>query len=157
MFGWWQWIQQDAKGSHCVLNWGTTLDLSQILWPKVLRDCLLHISAPCSESFGTVWKSALFKDQKWESQYRKRSKVQRSVHRKYIPFDIFPKRWNFTQFIYCGCWHTSATVFAVPSHPWHQPAAISMNNIRSCKYSQVLLMMGEDIARNMYSWLGINK
>jgi hypothetical protein len=24
-------------------------------------------------------------------------------------------------------------------------------HIRSCKYSQVLLMMGEDIARNMYS------
>ena len=37
----------------------------------------------------------------------------------------------------------------VPSHPWHQPAAISVNNIRCCKYSQVLLMMGEDIARNM--------
>jgi hypothetical protein len=24
-----------------------------------------------------------------------------------------------------------------------------VDNIRSCKYSQVLLMMGEDIARNM--------
>jgi hypothetical protein len=31
-----------------------------------------------------------------------------------------------------------------------QPAAISMDNIRSCKYSQLLLTMGEDIARNMY-------
>jgi hypothetical protein len=28
---------------------------------------------------------------------------------------------------------------------------------RSCKYSQALLMMGEDIARNMQSSLGINK
>jgi hypothetical protein len=27
--------------------------------------------------------------------------------------------------------------------------AIPVDNIRSCKYSQVLLMMGEDIARNM--------
>ena len=26
--------------------------------------------------------------------------VQGSVHRKYIPFDIFPKRCNITQFIY---------------------------------------------------------
>jgi len=26
---------------------------------------------------------------------------------------------------------------------------ISVDNIRSCKYSHVLLMMGEDIARNM--------
>jgi len=37
---------------------------------------------------------------------------------------------------------------AVPSHPRYQPAAISVDTIRSCKYSQVLLMMGEDIARN---------
>ena len=36
-----------------------------------------------------------------------------------------------------------------PSHPWHRPAATSVDNIRSCKYSQVLLMMGDDIARNM--------
>ena len=33
----------------------------------------------------------------------------------------------------------------------------SMDNIRSCKHSQVHLMMGEDIAWNMQSWLGINK
>ena len=37
----------------------------------------------------------------------------------------------------------------ISSHPWHQPAPIPVNNIRCCKYSQVLLMMGEDIARNM--------
>jgi hypothetical protein len=29
------------------------------------------------------------------------------------------------------------------------PAAIPVDNIISCKYSPVLLMMGEDIARNM--------
>jgi hypothetical protein len=28
-------------------------------------------------------------------------------------------------------------------------AAIPMDNIRNCKYSQMLLMMGEVIARNM--------
>jgi len=27
----------------------------------------------------------------------------------------------------------------------------AMDNIRTCKYSQVLLMMGEDIARNMWN------
>ena len=37
------------------------------------------------------------------------------------------------------------------------PAAIKVDNIRSSKYSQVLLMMGENIARNMYSRLGIYK
>jgi len=46
---------------------------------------------------------------------------------------------------------------SVPSHPRYQLAAISVDNIRSCKYRQVLLMMGEDIARNMYCSLGINK
>jgi hypothetical protein len=35
------------------------------------------------------------------------------------------------------------------------PAATWVNNTRYCKYSKVLLMMGENIARNMYSWLGI--
>jgi len=37
----------------------------------------------------------------------------------------------------------------VPIHPWHQPAVTLVNITRSCKYSQVLLMMGENIARNM--------
>ena len=32
---------------------------------------------------------------------------------------------------------------------------IAVNTTRYFKYSQVLLMMGENIARNMYSWLGI--
>ena len=31
----------------------------------------------------------------------------------------------------------------------YQLAAVSVDNNRSCKYSQVLLMMGEGIARNM--------
>ena len=34
--------------------------------------------------------------------------VQRSVHRKYIRFDIFPTRYNFTQFIYF--WKTALHV-----------------------------------------------
>jgi len=39
---------------------------------------------------------------------------------------------------------------AVPTHPRHQPAATWVNTTRYCEYSQVLLlMMGENIARNM--------
>jgi len=39
----------------------------------------------------------------------------------------------------------------VPTHPWQQPAATLVNITRCCKYSQVLLMMGENIAQNTYS------
>ena len=35
-------------------------------------------------------------------------KVQGSVHRRYIPFDIFPTRCNITQFIYF--WKTDLQV-----------------------------------------------
>jgi hypothetical protein len=37
----------------------------------------------------------------------------------------------------------------VPTHPRHQPAATLVNIIGCCKYSQVLLIIGENIARNM--------
>jgi len=37
----------------------------------------------------------------------------------------------------------------VSTHLQHQPAAIWVNTTRSCQYSQVLLMMGENIAWNM--------
>ena len=46
-------------------------------------------------------------------------------------------------------WYHGLGGTAVPPHPWYQPAATSVDNIRSCKYSQVFLMMGENIARNM--------
>ena len=36
-----------------------------------------------------------------------------------------------------------------PSYCRHQPAATWVNTTRYCKYSQVLLMVGENIARNM--------
>ena len=35
-----------------------------------------------------------------------------------------------------------------------RPAATLVDYIRSCKYSQVLLMMGENIARNMLDLIG---
>jgi hypothetical protein len=37
----------------------------------------------------------------------------------------------------------------VSTDPRHQPAATSLNTTRYCKYSQVLLLMGENIAQNM--------
>jgi len=48
--------------------------------------------------------------------------------------------------------HVSGHVFAqlaVSTHRRHQPAASWVNTTRYCKYSQVLLTMGENIARNM--------
>ena len=39
---------------------------------------------------------------------------------------------------------------SVSTHPRHQPAATLVNTARYCKYSQVLLMMGENITRNMW-------
>jgi hypothetical protein len=42
---------------------------------------------------------------------------------------------------------TLFTVFG-SIHPRHQLAAAWMNTTRYCKYSQVFLMMGENIARN---------
>ena len=38
---------------------------------------------------------------------------------------------------------------SVSTHPRHQPAATWVNTTRYCKYSQVLLIMDENIARNM--------
>jgi hypothetical protein len=35
------------------------------------------------------------------------------------------------------------------THPKHQPAATWVNTTRYCKYNQMLLMMGENILRNM--------
>jgi len=44
---------------------------------------------------------------------------------------------------------TVFTVSGVSTHPRHQPAATWLNTTRYCKYSLLLLMMGENIARNM--------
>ena len=43
------------------------------------------------------------------------------------------------------------TLFTVSGsiHPRHQPAATWVNTTRYCKYSQVLLMMGENINSSM--------
>jgi hypothetical protein len=43
----------------------------------------------------------------------------------------------------------SSPSFAVSTHPRHQPAATWVNTTRHCKYGQVLLMMGENIAQNI--------
>jgi len=37
----------------------------------------------------------------------------------------------------------------IETHPRHQSAATWANTTRCCKYSQVLLMVGENMARNM--------
>ena len=50
---------------------------------------------------------------------------------------------HLTVFTVSGSIHTSCCR--------HQLAATWVNTTRYCKYSQVLLMMGENIARNLYS------
>jgi len=47
------------------------------------------------------------------------------------------------------CIYFTSNTPAVSTHPRHQPAAIWVNTTRYCKYSQIFLMMGENIARNM--------
>jgi hypothetical protein len=69
---------------------------------------------------------------------------------------------HLTVFTISGSAHPSCCrlVFWMSSdwtHPRHQPGVTWVNTTRYCKYSQVLLMMGENIARNMYSWLRILK
>jgi len=55
---------------------------------------------------------------------------------------------------YCYCWterlYTPHNLHSsVSTYSGHQPAATWVNTTRYCKYSQVLLMMGENIDRNM--------
>ena len=60
----------------------------------------------------------------------------------HVPGDVFAHHQeHLTVFTVSGSVHPSC----------RQPAATWVNTTRYCKYSQVLLVMGEDIARNMYS------
>ena len=48
------------------------------------------------------------------------------------------------------CVYTPRNLYSsISTHPKHQPAATWVNTTRYCKYSQVLLMIGKNIARNM--------
>jgi len=58
---------------------------------------------------------------------------------------IIRSTWLYLQYL---------VVFTQAAAGW-QPAAALVNTTRYCKYSQVLLMMSENIARNMWSRLGI--
>jgi len=61
--------------------------------------------------------------------------------------DRIPMVTRFSSPVQTGCRLVSWMRFS--SHPRHQLAATWVNTTRYCKYSQVLLMMGENIARNM--------
>jgi len=66
-------------------------------------------------------------------------------HQEYLT--VFTASGNIHQ---CRCRPVSGMRWkAFPTHPWQQPAAALVNITRYCKYSQVLLMMSENIARNM--------
>jgi len=56
--------------------------------------------------------------------------------------------WNWTMFSWCLEWvETEHSSFS--THSRHQPTATWVNTTGYCKYSNALLMMGENIARNM--------
>ena len=57
--------------------------------------------------------------------------------------------WNWTMWIVRRVYTPHNPHSSVSTHPRHQPAATWVNTTRYCKYSQVLLMMDENIARNM--------
>ena len=56
---------------------------------------------------------------------------------------IIRSTWLYLQYL---------VVFIPVAAGW-QPAATGVNTTRYCKYSQVLLMMGKNIVRNMLSWI----
>jgi hypothetical protein len=63
----------------------------------------------------------------------------------HVSGDVFPHHQE--HFIVSGTINPSCC--RLVSHSGHQPAAAWVNTTRYCKYSQVLPMMGENIARNM--------
>ena len=62
---------------------------------------------------------------------------------------IVRSTWLYLQLLILSTDTAAGWYHGVPSYPWYQPAAVSVDNITSCKYHQVLLMMGEDITWNM--------
>jgi hypothetical protein len=66
----------------------------------------------------------------------------------HVSGDIFAHHQeHFTVFTVSGSVHPSCC--GLGSEMGHQPAATWVNTTRYCKYSQVLLLMGENIDRNM--------
>jgi len=61
---------------------------------------------------------------------------------------VHPSSWRLVSRIRCV--YTPHNLHSsISTHPRHQPAATWVNTTRYCKYSQVLLMTGKNIARNM--------
>jgi hypothetical protein len=66
----------------------------------------------------------------------------------HVSDDVFAHHQkHLTVFRVYGSVHPSCC--RLVSHLMHQPAATLVNTTRYCKYSQLLLIMGENIARNM--------
>ena len=57
--------------------------------------------------------------------------------------------WNWPMWVVRRVYTPHNPHSSVSTYPRHQPAATWENTTRYSKYSQVLLMMGENIARNM--------
>jgi hypothetical protein len=84
-------------------------------------------------------------DQKQDALYRLTCYFKSAV---LVSGDVFTyHQEHLTLFTVSGSVHPSCCW--VVSHSGHQLAATWVNTTRYCKYSEVLLMMGENIARNM--------
>jgi hypothetical protein len=79
-----------------------------------------------------------------------------SLSAQHVSGDVFAHHQeHLTVFTVSGIIHPSSCRLVswmswneASAFPRHQPAATWVNNTRYCKYSQVLLMMGDNIARN---------
>ena len=70
---------------------------------------------------------------------------------------IIRSTWLYLQHLIQST-HVAAGRCHVPSRPWHRPASTEMDYIWSSKYSQLLLMMDENIAEICRAdWVQINK
>jgi len=66
-----------------------------------------------------------------------------------IPSQLYMFRVTFSPIIRSTCLYLRYLIVFIQVAAGCQPAATWVNTIRYCKYRQVLLMMGKNVARNM--------
>ena len=124
----------------------------QTSWSSALRN--FHQSPVTSPLLGTNTFLTNYKNNQQDALYRLIYYSRSALH---VSGDVFAhNQEHFTVFTVSGSVHpwccrlvSWMSLNAVSTHPRHQPAATWVDTTRYCKYSLVLLVMGENIARNM--------
>ena len=122
------------------------------LCAKVLRQKLIKTGKYKLDVHESVHRDTIMKATNKMQQYRLIYYSKSALH---VSGDVFAHHQeHLTVFTVSGSIHPMYRTphnphTSVSTHPRHQPAATWVNTTRYCKYSQVLLMMGENIARNM--------